>query len=121
MASLVINNLHNTDEPPYFLPRNSSNHSIDAHMDRSRLYPGHITSQPQRLQRSVTGGSSVGDYRSVIDDLTIENQKLKQATAVAQLHVQQPGWTVLFSYLIMVQIHHSGSGAERGGVGEGIH
>jgi len=66
------------DEPPYFLPRNSSNHSIDAHMDRSRLYPGHITSQPQRLQRSVTGGSSVGDYRSVIDDLTIENQKLKQ-------------------------------------------
>ncbi|PVH87991.1 hypothetical protein DL98DRAFT_581216 [Cadophora sp. DSE1049] len=66
------------DEPPYFLPRNSSNHSIDARIDRSKLYPGHITSQPQRLQRSVTGGSSVGDYRSVIDDLTIENQKLKQ-------------------------------------------
>ncbi|KAH7382840.1 frequency clock protein [Cadophora sp. MPI-SDFR-AT-0126] len=66
------------DEPPYFLPRNSSNHSIDASMDRTKLYPSHVTSQLQRLQRSVTSGSSVGDYRSVIDDLTIENQKLKQ-------------------------------------------
>ncbi|KAK0113735.1 hypothetical protein ONS95_013984 [Cadophora gregata] len=66
------------DEPPYFLPRNTSTHSIDAQMDRSKLHPSHVTSQPQRLQYSVNGGSSVGDYRSVIDDLTIENQKLKQ-------------------------------------------
>ncbi|KAH9215021.1 frequency clock protein [Leptodontidium sp. 2 PMI_412] len=65
------------DEPPYFLPHNSNN-SNDASMDRSILQTRQSTSQPQRFQHSVSGGSSIGDYRSVIDDLTIENRKLKQ-------------------------------------------
>ncbi|KAG4437018.1 hypothetical protein IFR05_007522 [Cadophora sp. M221] len=65
------------DEPPYFLPHNSNN-SNNASMGGSRLQTRQITSQPQRFQHSVSGGSSIGDYRSVIDDLTIENRKLKQ-------------------------------------------
>ncbi|KAL2072186.1 hypothetical protein VTL71DRAFT_11529 [Oculimacula yallundae] len=66
------------EEPPYFLPHNSSRGSKEASVDVTRLHPAQFTSRPQKIQRSATGGSSVGDYRSVIDDLTIENQKLKQ-------------------------------------------
>jgi len=66
------------DEPPYFLPHDSSNNSNNASMDRPRLHNSQITSQPKQAQHSVSGGSSAGDYRSVIDDLTVENRKLKQ-------------------------------------------
>lgn len=43
-------------------------------MSGSRLHPRLAYTQTERL----SCGSSAGDYRSVIDDLTIENRKLKQ-------------------------------------------
>ncbi|CZS97938.1 uncharacterized protein RAG0_06818 [Rhynchosporium agropyri] len=66
------------DEPPYFLPHDSSKDSKEESLDIARLQTAQVASRQQRVQRSITGDSSVGDYRSVIDDLTIENRKLKQ-------------------------------------------
>ncbi|PBP22539.1 frequency clock protein [Diplocarpon rosae] len=65
-----------TNEPPYFLPQNSSS--------SSGASPGkwrpHLCQAESHLQhpQSAVHSSSTGDYRSVIDDLTIENRKLKQ-------------------------------------------
>ncbi|KAK2629016.1 hypothetical protein QTJ16_002119 [Diplocarpon rosae] len=68
--------LEDADEPPYFLPQNSSS--------SSGASPGkwrpHLCQAESHLQhpQSAVHSSSTGDYRSVIDDLTIENRKLKQ-------------------------------------------
>ncbi|PBP17935.1 frequency clock protein [Diplocarpon rosae] len=68
--------LEDADEPPYFLPHNSSS--------SSGASPGkwrpHLCQAESHLQhpQSAVHSSSAGDYRSVIDDLTIENRKLKQ-------------------------------------------
>ncbi|CAL3971897.1 unnamed protein product [Diplocarpon coronariae] len=64
------------DEPPYFLPHNSSssNAASPGKWGPHSLQMGSQTRHPN----SAVNSSSTGDYRSVIDDLTIENRKLKQ-------------------------------------------
>jgi hypothetical protein len=61
------------DEPPYFLPQNSSSTSNNdvgiSRMPDRQFIPG--------MRQSNTHGSSADDFRSVIDDLTIENKKLR--------------------------------------------
>ncbi|KAH8661471.1 frequency clock protein [Tricladium varicosporioides] len=64
------------EEPPYLIRQNSSSNLSESnepgqnHVNLSRLIPG---SAP-----IVDNGSSADDYRSVIDDLTIENKKLRK-------------------------------------------
>ncbi|KAJ5046524.1 uncharacterized protein L3040_003767 [Drepanopeziza brunnea f. sp. 'multigermtubi'] len=65
--------LEDGDEPPYFLASNSSDEN-GVSAERLRLRP-HQSYTHAEQQGS---NSSSGDYRSVIDDLTIENRKLKQ-------------------------------------------
>lgn len=62
------------DDPPYFLPHGNSTFFDDAPLYRDGISPQQ-NEQQSTLYRQT---SDVGDYRSVIDDLTIENQKLKQ-------------------------------------------
>ncbi|KAF1937500.1 hypothetical protein EJ02DRAFT_54216 [Clathrospora elynae] len=64
------------NEPPFFL-RNSS--SSDTPPDASNCIHGHasIPYRPSLLPHG-TDGSSSEEYRSVIDDLTIANKRLKQ-------------------------------------------
>jgi hypothetical protein len=64
------------DEPPFFL-RNSS--SSETPPDNSHYNQAH-TAMPYRpgLGQTGTDGSSTEDFRSVIDDLTVANKKLKQ-------------------------------------------
>lgn len=61
------------NDPPYFLPHDSSS--------TSNATPG-LTPQLGRIRPEVahanTIGSSADDFRSVIDDLTIENKKLRE-------------------------------------------
>ncbi|KAF4636052.1 hypothetical protein G7Y89_g2025 [Cudoniella acicularis] len=66
------------DEPPYFLQQNdSSNDASETNVLGSR--PGHINlSRQLKVVPSATNGSNADDYRSVIDDLTIENKKLRK-------------------------------------------
>ncbi|TVY71232.1 Frequency clock protein [Lachnellula suecica] len=59
------------NEPPYFLPHHSS-----AESSKENLQDYNNT--PHMLFRSGTNGSNSEDFRSVIDDLTIENRKLKE-------------------------------------------
>jgi hypothetical protein len=69
----ILQSLEDND-PPYFLPRNSSSTSIACSDSGTKHYPLHLKS---RGLQEETNGSSADDYRSVIDDLTIENKKLK--------------------------------------------
>jgi len=62
------------DDPPYFLPRYGSGTSSAGSESGAKHYPTHLN--PGDLH-APTNGSSADDYRSVIDDLTIENKKLK--------------------------------------------
>src|SRR5690349_38070 len=63
-------------EPPYLIHQNSSSNPSESneprpsHVILSRLIPG---SAP-----IIDNGNSADDYRSVIDDLTIENKKLRK-------------------------------------------
>lgn len=61
-------------EPPYFLPQESTNTSNDAYGSRKPL-SGHLK---PGTARTATNGSGAEEYRSVIDDLTIENKKLRE-------------------------------------------
>lgn len=65
------------DEPPYFLPNVSLSDSMGASEQILRL-----PSKPSNLNNhriiSSGNGSSTDDFKSVIDDLTIENKRLKE-------------------------------------------
>lgn len=65
-----------SDEPPYFIPGLGSTQSIDAESTQRR-HPPYALFQ-ERAIRAATVNSSADDYRSVIDDLTIENKKLRE-------------------------------------------
>lgn len=78
---MITNQYTLADEPSYFLPHSSSNTSNDLsqsrpknrklnHVQDQKLIPGIVP--------SPTNGSSADDFRSVIDDLTIENKKLRE-------------------------------------------
>ncbi|EON63906.1 hypothetical protein W97_03134 [Coniosporium apollinis CBS 100218] len=64
-----------TDEPPFFLRNSSSSNTTPDQQMRPSL-----TALPYRnqLTQLETEGSSADEFRSVIDDLTIENKKLKR-------------------------------------------
>ncbi|KAK7177331.1 hypothetical protein PSPO01_16622 [Paraphaeosphaeria sporulosa] len=68
-------NQSDIDEPPFFLRNSSSSETPpDGHMhDRYQQ-----TSMPHRPGVDHLSNESVEDFRSVIDDLTIANRKLKQ-------------------------------------------
>jgi len=67
------------NEPPFFLRQSSSSatppEGYVAHYDAAR---NAIPYRPYLARNNGTEGSSTGDFRSVIDDLTIANKKLKQ-------------------------------------------
>lgn len=69
------------DDPPFFFRHSSS---ADTPPDASAQQIHHPHPQPDslpygcQLMQLVTQGSSVEDFRSVIDDLTVENKKLKR-------------------------------------------
>lgn len=67
--------LADNTSPPHFLRQNSSSSSSDIVRSYNRGMGAHATSA---LVRSMSTGGKSDDYRSVIDDLTIENRKLKQ-------------------------------------------
>jgi len=67
------------NDPPFFMRNNSSSETppgAQQQVDASMA----LDSRPERtnLIRMGTDGSSTEDYRGVIDDLTIENKKLKR-------------------------------------------
>lgn len=66
------------DEPPYFLPHESSNDSNEMYDPnrQSRMSNSQLQSLAQRMLSAADNDSD--EYRSVIDDLTIENKKLKE-------------------------------------------
>lgn len=70
------------NDPPFFMRNGSSSESPPDGQGRLQQYLGHNGSQslPHRpgLLRMGTEGSSTEDFRGVIDDLTIENKKLKR-------------------------------------------
>ena len=71
------------NDPPFFMRNSSSESPADAQNSHQRhLSTGddHANSLPLRteLLQLGTDGSSVDDFRSVIDDLTVENMKLKR-------------------------------------------
>ncbi|RDW73805.1 hypothetical protein BP5796_07247 [Coleophoma crateriformis] len=65
------------NEPPFFQDQgsNSSNSTLEHRRINLRL---RNVQRSQNLTHSGTNGSGSDDYRSVIDDLTIENRKLKE-------------------------------------------
>ncbi|KAK7532846.1 frequency clock protein [Phyllosticta citribraziliensis] len=67
------------NDPPFFLRNSSSSTSPDV-LNPLQMHTQGQSSMPHRpaLMRMRTDGSSAGDFRSVIDDLTIENKKLKK-------------------------------------------
>lgn len=79
------NNRHNLqlgqtfgdEEPPYFLPQEDSPNSTSEFDKNGHYYHADRLLAP-RIVQAATNGSSTDEYRSVIDDLTIENQKLKE-------------------------------------------
>lgn len=62
------------DESPYFLQRNDSSTSNLASKP-AKLYPLRLGNEELN---TTTNNSSADDYRSVIDDLTVENKKLRE-------------------------------------------
>ncbi|KAF2012382.1 hypothetical protein BU24DRAFT_276058 [Aaosphaeria arxii CBS 175.79] len=70
-----------TDDPPFFLRNSSSSGTPPEGYDvRPAPYRQQSTSMPYRpnLAHLGTDGSSTEEFRSVIDDLTVANKKLKQ-------------------------------------------
>ena len=69
-------------EPPYFLRQHSSSDTSNLAAESiTHLRSGGTLQYKHplpRLPHSTSQGSSTGDFRSVIDDLTIENRKLKE-------------------------------------------
>lgn len=72
------------NDPPFFMRHGSSSESPpDGHGQRLHQYINHdgTHSLPLRagaMKLGTPGGSSAEDYRGVIDDLTVENKKLKR-------------------------------------------
>ena len=71
------------NDPPFFMRNSSSESSPDAqnsHLRHLSTGNDHTNSLPLRteLLQLATDGSGVDDFRSVIDDLTVENMKLKR-------------------------------------------
>ncbi|KAH8595240.1 frequency clock protein [Bisporella sp. PMI_857] len=64
-----------SDSPPHFLHNGSSGESSDVVRFGGRSRSTHL---PTTVGYSITNGSRSDDLRSVIDDLTIENRKLKE-------------------------------------------
>lgn len=66
------------NDPPFFFRNSSSSTSPDLNPMRAHMQAQ--TSIPHRpaLMNMRTDGSSTEDFRSVIDDLTVENKKLKK-------------------------------------------
>lgn len=69
-------NRHAVDEPPFFL-RNSSSSDTPPDHSHSNATNSAIPYRPN-LGHIGTDGSSTEDFRSVIDDLTVANKRLKQ-------------------------------------------
>src|SRR5215469_14717738 len=71
------------DDSPFFLLHSSSSDEQSPGKNEglaasSKLQPTHLPFRADNLLRIPTGTSSSDDYRSVIDDLTIQNKKLKR-------------------------------------------
>jgi hypothetical protein len=74
-------NKQSEDDPPFFLRNSpSSGTPLEGHEHRSTYMFPQPTIMPNRpgMGRRDTEGSRAQDFRSVIDDLTIANKKLKQ-------------------------------------------
>jgi hypothetical protein len=77
-------NSYADNDPPFFMRHGSSSESPpDGHVQRLRQQINRDGSQslPLRagqMKLGTPGGSSTEDFRGVIDDLTIENKKLKR-------------------------------------------
>ncbi|KAA8566554.1 hypothetical protein EYC84_009104 [Monilinia fructicola] len=65
-----------TSDPPYFLQQ-SSNDDTDSSKELPLRSKRHLLHPLNDISRSRDGSAS-DEYRSIIDDLTIENQKLKE-------------------------------------------
>lgn len=76
----AIANRHVPDDPPFFLRNSSSSETPPEGHDAHRYADTQPPMMPYRpgLKRLDTEGSSSEDFRSVIDDLTVANKKLKQ-------------------------------------------
>jgi hypothetical protein len=67
-----------TDEPPFFLRNSSSSETPpDSYMTQHAGVDSTIPYRPGMARTGTDGGSSTEDFRSVIDDLTIANKKLR--------------------------------------------
>lgn len=71
------------NDPPFFMRNGSSSESPPDQLQRLRQYMGHDGAQSLPLRTGLMnlgtdGGSSAEDFRGVIDDLTVENKKLKR-------------------------------------------
>lgn len=62
-------------DPPFFQHETDSSNEVEVAGGLPYLGAGRA---PPRLRAAVTQSSSADDYRSVIDDLTIENKRLKE-------------------------------------------
>lgn len=65
------------NDPPYYLPHGSSNESNEA-LEPNQRPPPYANGLTQHALFPAENDSSADDYRSVIDDLTIENKGLKK-------------------------------------------
>ncbi|KAM0718160.1 hypothetical protein Q7P37_006492 [Cladosporium fusiforme] len=71
------------NDPPFFMRNGSSSTSPNDQLQRLRQYMGHDGTQSLPLRTGMMNlgtdaGSSAEDFRGVIDDLTVENKKLKR-------------------------------------------
>lgn len=68
------------NDPPFFMRNNSSKSQTppDVQQQQQQSRPAIGGDLPPRMALLGTDGSSTEDYRGVIDDLTIENKKLKK-------------------------------------------
>lgn len=71
------------NDPPFFMRNGSSSESPPDQLQRLRQYMGQDGAQSLPLRTGhmnlgTDGGSSAEDFRGVIDDLTVENKKLKR-------------------------------------------
>jgi hypothetical protein len=93
--AVTVADLHLVDDPPFFLRNSSSSETPpDGHAARLAMYrKASLPSFRPGLGRSGTDGSSTEDFRSVIDDLTVANkklrQKLKKYEKVYDAHLQE--------------------------------
>ncbi|KAF1979495.1 hypothetical protein BU23DRAFT_99001 [Bimuria novae-zelandiae CBS 107.79] len=74
----VQSNTHLDNEPPFFLRNSSSSETPPEGHPYDEMYQQQATSMPYRPGVVHTNSESVEDFRSVIDDLTVANKKLKQ-------------------------------------------